>query len=295
MFSRAIQLWNKIWFEPLAPYPLAATRIAFGLYLIGYFLKYSTIVDVAFSSEGVYSPLLIGDIAPEPMIARLIYALALACTVALILGFHTRIAAIATFLLFQYHFYLNFAVTNSSYDRLNTIVLAGFCLTDAGAAWSIDAIRRGAARLVPAWHIRLLQFELAALYFGSGLWKLLNPYWHTGQMLEYTLASPWASPLGFQILALEPPDWFFTACTWAVIAFELLAGFGLYFRRTRPVVMGLGLLFHLSNAVVLLIPEFLNCVTLYPLFMSLPALTWQRLPWLGKSRTIGTQATTGSI
>jgi hypothetical protein len=52
-----------------------------------------------------------------------------------------------------------------------------------------------------------------------------------------------------------------------VIAFELLAGFTLYFKKTRTPTMVLGTLFHLFNAIVLSIPGFLNCVTMYALFI----------------------------
>jgi uncharacterized membrane protein YphA (DoxX/SURF4 family) len=259
--------WNKTWFEPLAPYPLAALRIAFGVYLFAYFSKYFSIVDLSFSNSGVYSPYLIPDIAPAPWLARAIYYFTLLATAALCLGACTRTAAVLVFLLFEYHYYLNFAVNNTAYDRLNTIILFILCFVDSGAAWSFDERNTKATRLIPAWQIRLLQFQLAAVYFGSGLWKLFNSLWHGGQMLKFNLASPWASSVGFGILSLQLPDWLFTALTWGVIVFELCAGIGLYFRRTRPIIMAIGIVFHLCNSFILVIPEFLNCVTLYAVFL----------------------------
>lgn len=256
-----------MWFEPVAPYPLAAMRIAFGTYLFAYFLKYFFIVEIAFSNRGVYSPYLIPDWAPSPGFASFIYYFTLVAIAALILGAWTRITTVVVLLLFEYHFYLNFAVGNTAYDRLNMIVLFILCFVDSGAAWSFDARNKIDVGLIPAWQIRLFQFQLAAVYFGSGLWKLCSPAWYSGQMLKYTLASAWASSSGFSVLSLNLPDWLYTALTWGVIAFELCAGFGLYFRRTKPVIMVAGTLFHLCNTFVLLIPEFLNCVALYAVFI----------------------------
>lgn len=268
MLGRLGNRWNQIWFEPLAPYPLAAFRIAFGIYLLGIFLKYVSIVELSFSNQGVYSPYLVGDIAPAPSSASAIYYATLLAIAALILGLFTRIATLLVFLLFEYHLHLNFAVYNFGIDRLNVIILIVLCFADSGAAWSLDARWRKAPRFIPAWHIRLLQFQLVALYFGNGLWKVLNPEWFTGIGLQSTLASEYGSPLAFQLLNLPLPDWCYEAATWAVIAFELGAGFGLYWRKTRPWTMLLGILFHLFNTFVLEIPEFLNCIALYALFIN---------------------------
>lgn len=263
--------WHSLWFEQIGPEPLAAFRIAFSVYLFAYFLRFLPILDTSFSNQGVYSPYLIGDAAPEPLYAHLLFGFCLLCIICLGVGFFTRLVSIGTFLFFIYYYLLNFAVNNTAYDRLNCIILFIVCCTDAGAAWSIDAKKRSGTRLIPAWQIRLLQIQLVLLYCGSGLWKLCNTYWHTGDMLHYTLAGPWASPLAFQFLHLNFPDVFFTLLTWFVIAFELLGGFGLFFKRTRPLVMAIGCSFHLLNGILLMIPQFMNCVALYALFVD-----WKR-------------------
>jgi hypothetical protein len=256
MLGRLIRFWNKIWFEPLPAHPLALFRIAFGLYLLVYFLRYLSIVELSFSNQGVYSPFWIPDIAPPPAWAWVIYLATLLCIACFTLGLFTRIMTVLVFGLFEYHFFLNFAVHNCTYDRINNLVLFVLCFSDSGAVWSLDARRSGQQRFVPAWQIRLLKFQLAAVYFGSGLWKLCSSPWHTGEMVEFTLASPWASPVAFEILRYKWPGWVFACLTWSVVIFELAAGFTLYFRRTRVPTMIVGTLFHLSNTFVLLVPGF---------------------------------------
>jgi hypothetical protein len=267
MLSRLSHWWNRIWFEPVSPYPLAAFRIAFGCYLLGFFLEYLPYVEVAFSNEGVYSPYRIGDIAPSPSVAWMIYGGLLLSILAFTAGFYTRVATVLTFLGFEYHYYLNFAVRNATFDRINEIVLFVMCFTCAGEAWSLDARRRQSVADIPAWQIRLLQFQLAALYFGTGVWKLFNPAWHSPDIMRYSVGAAWSTPLAFELLRPGWPDWVFSALAWSVIVFELLAGFTLYFKKTRTPTMVIGTLFHLFNAVVLLIPAFLNCVTMYALFI----------------------------
>jgi hypothetical protein len=80
------------------------------------------------------------------------------------------------------------------------------------------------------------------------------------------MATAWSSPVAFDLLKLDLPDWFYTALTWGVVVFELVGGFTLYFRKTRLATVIVGTLFHVSVAIILLIPWFLNCVTMYALF-----------------------------
>lgn len=272
--ARLGNLWNQIWFEPVAPYPLAAFRVAFGIYLLGFFLKFVTIAELSFSNQGVYSPFQLPDIAPSPFYASAIYYFTLLLIVALILGLFTRTAAVMVLLLFEYHFHLNWAIMKCSFDVLNVIILIMLSVVDSGAAWSWDARWRRETHRIPAWHIRLLQFQLAAVYFGNGLWKLLNPTWYTGEVLQFTLASEWGSPLAFELLGLHLPGWFFTGAAWGIIGFELSAGFGLFWRKTRTWTMLAGIVFHLCNTFLLVIPEFLDCVAMYALFINFDA--WVR-------------------
>jgi hypothetical protein len=239
----------------------------YGCYLLAFFLEYLPYVELAFSNEGVYSPYRIPDIAPPPAGAWLIYLGLLAVIVAFTAGFWTRTATVLLFLGFEYHHYLNFGVRNSAYDRINEIIVFVLLFTCAGAAWSVDARRAKQVKCIPAWQIRLLQFQLSAIYFGTGLFKLLNPAWHTPEMLRYAITSSWSTPLAFDLMRPGWPDWVFSAMAWGVIAFELLAGFTLYFKKTRTPTMVLGTLFHVFNAIVLSIPGFLNCVTMYALFV----------------------------
>jgi hypothetical protein len=105
------------------------------------------------------------------------------------------------------------------------------------------------------------------LYFGSGLWKLFNPAWHTGALLRSTLQGMFASPLAFAIVQRGFSESTWTLFSLAIIGFELLIAPLLLVRRTRPLGLLLGVGFHLFNTVVLVVPEFLVAATPYPVFI----------------------------
>ena len=142
--------------------------------------------------------------------------------------------------------------------------------------WSVTAWRhRRAGREPPecvgGWAARLIMVQLALLYFGSGLYKLFTPAWHTGDVLRLYLTGPWASPMAFSFVAIGWPGWVYDGHAWFTIGFELLAGFALFTRKFRGPFMILGMGFHIGVWILLSIPEFMFCVAIYPLF-----LDWRR-------------------
>lgn len=262
-----IDRWNRYWFEPISPFPIAATRVVFGAYLIIYFSAGVTDVELTLSSQGVPVPFLVSpEAAPGPSVAALLYAVAMIATVAFTLGYRTVVATRTLFVLFVYHFIMSGGVY--SYDRLNIVLLAIFCGAESGAVWSLDSWRDGAKPAVSAWATRLIKLEIATMYFGSGLYKLLNPLWHDSTLIEMTFAGEWATPVAFWVVGKNLPTWLWDGATWAVIAFEIAIGFALYARRIRMIAIVFGATFHLANWILLGVPQFMNCVAMYPLFIS---------------------------
>jgi hypothetical protein len=61
--------WQTFWCDPVLGFSLAAFRILFDRYLLGYFLSFAPNVNLLFSNPGVYSPYLIADFALPPFAA----------------------------------------------------------------------------------------------------------------------------------------------------------------------------------------------------------------------------------
>ena len=260
-----IRRFIEHWFGRTEPYPIAAFRILFGVYLLAYFGSFAPHVVLSFSSSGVYVPYGIADFAPTALAACILYGVTVLAIVGFILGVATRVLTPALLVLYVHHFLLNLAVKDTAYDRLNLILLFILCFADLEGAWALGAIRR---RAVSAWATRMVALQIALLYLGSGLWKLTNPYWHEGAMLKMTLAGPWGTELAFALLGLDLTDRAYGLLVWSVIGIELALPFLLYSRRLRPAGIALGVLFHLANAFLLSLPEFLSCVTAYVVFAS---------------------------
>lgn len=252
-------------YAPSSGHRVAAFRILFALYLLAYFGIMAPHVTLLFSNQGVYLPYLLPDYAPSPVWAWLLFLSMFALTIALLLGYRSELVARLLLGLFLYHYFLQIAVKQSSFDRLIMIYLVILCFADSGRVWGLDARRAGPTPTVFA--ERMLALQSLMLYFGSGLWKAFNPAWHTGALLHSTLESMWASPLAFAIAQRDFSEQAWTHFSWTIIVFELSVAPLLLLRRTRPLGILLGFGFHFFNTVVLVVPEFLVATTPYPVFI----------------------------
>jgi hypothetical protein len=123
---------------------------------------------------------------------------------------------------------------------------------------------------VRPWPLRLLLVQMAAIYFGSGWGKLVNPAWRDGSGLYYILANMhWASwsyahlptPLSLiQLLSVLIPTW--------ELSFFLLV----LMPWTRSLALWMGFLFHVG----LLVTMRLGVFPLYMMCLYLPFVPWER-------------------
>ncbi len=260
------RFWDRTLFAPSSGVGLAAFRIAFALFMLGYLGAMTPHVPLLFSSHGVYVPYLVPDLAPPPLGAWLLYLAMLGATVSLLVGYRTTLSAWCLCLLFAHHYFLQLAIKQSSFDRLIGIYLLILCFAGAGSTWSLDA-RAGRARPTSVWAERMIMFQTVALYFGAGFWKAVNPHWHGGEMMWFTLQGMFATDVGFTIVRLGLPAWVWDAATIGIIVAEILLGLAFLFRRLRPSAIVAGTFFHLANCVILNIPEFIISITPYAVFM----------------------------
>src|SRR6267154_3248942 len=169
--ARLKAAWSNFWFREVPPYSLAAYRILFGLYLLIYFLRFAPNVEIMFSNRGVYTPFLLPDLGLPVFWAWAVYLGTLLVIGAFTLGFKTRIVTPLMLTLFLYYYFLNLAVNNTAFDRLNIIFLVILCFAELDGAWSIQVRRLDAGRKkksVSIWPIRMITIQIILLYFGAG-------------------------------------------------------------------------------------------------------------------------------
>ncbi len=128
----------------------------------------------------------------SPTVVTILLVLGLASSLALTIGFRTRLAAVATWLLFRTLTGLN-DHAGGSVDDLLVNVLFLLMLSRCGRAWSLDARRDGAPPVgVPAWPRWLLVWQLVLMYGMTGLQKVSSGWVPGGSLdaLWYILQQP---------------------------------------------------------------------------------------------------------
>jgi len=145
---------------------------------------------------------------------------------------------------------------------------------------------RGSAPLasVPAYGLRLMQWQLAVLYMTTVWQKLPDPYWRNGQMLAYFSVSLFSrDPNG---LFLVHHEWVSAVATYLSLAIEASIPWLLWFGRTRMLGLLAGFGLHFLIAVTARITVFSTCVLIpYAAFLEGPDIDW--LASIVRSRSLG--------
>jgi len=263
--ARIARGYDAFWMRETSGLHLGCFRIVFALYMLAYLAVLAPHVVVLFSNHGVYAPYLVPDLAPSPAVACLLFGAMPVLALSILVGYRTELSALLLLALYLHHYFLQLAVKQSSFERLIILYLAILALAGSGQRLGFDGMRAPRPRLV--WAERLIAAQSVFLYTGSGLWKLLNPAWHGGALLQSTFQGMWATPLAFQVAALGLPATAWAAGSWSIVALELSLGPLLMWRKTRTLGVLLATAFHVGNWLLLFIPEFLVCVTALVVFL----------------------------
>ena len=199
--------------------------------------------------------------------------------VGLVLGLLTRVSAailcfsIAYVLLVERHIYLN-------HYYLLSCVAGLMVFLPVGGRWSVDrklGIERE-RRLVPKWHLWLVQFQLGIPYFFGAIAKM-NADWLQGQPGGIMLQDRTHVPLVETFLQVPHAGLLFS---YGGLFYDLLVVPMLLYRRTRMLAVLGSIGFHLSNSQLFHIGVF-------PWFMLAALLIffpWDWFPhWVGWIRS----------
>jgi len=198
-----------------------------------------------------------------------------ASAVALIAGWHPRLAALIAWAMSLSFYNSNFYLHNSG-DRIRHFLLLLLIVAPSDAVWSVRRRPAGTSGLilVPGWPAKLMLLQMTIMYFMNGLYKLLGRMWWEGSVMHYVSHDvAWA-----RWSAAPIPYWTTQCLTWGALIWE--AGFPLWItlRATRTAALIIGVLFHLITFFHLEIAAF----PLYALCLYLPLAPWERI---GLSRT----------
>jgi hypothetical protein len=276
--------WEEFFFKPQSPVPLGLFRIFYGICVSAtVILLHSEWLDwfgvhswVSLSTMTTVEPgtrLNLFTVMPQDdrWITAFFWVF-LVFAVLLTIGLWTRVSSVVVFLCVASIQQRNLFILHGGDTFLR---VTGFFLmfAPAGAALSLDRfirVRRGLeGPEIPArapWAQRMIQFELALLYFVSFWWKLEGNTWLHGTALYYVLHL-------HSVARFPLPGWIqhpaiLKIGSWFTLALEFSMGVLIWFRPFRYPLLLLGLLFHLALEYALNIPMFQwDVLTAYVLFV----------------------------
>jgi hypothetical protein len=253
--STGWETWRAFWFQPQQMYALGAVRIAFSALVIVWTLWLLPVRKALLGPHGISTaqpsiPHTWGLFAvwnsDEAILIGIVVLLVAA--IAMLVGWHSRIAAVIVFVLVLSVERRSPWVFNSG-DALVRIEAFLLAISPCGAALSLDERRRSgsfwSAQTRPNWPIRLLQIQLSIVYLAAVQTKLAGQPWLDGTAVSYVLRIEDMKRIPVpQWLAMNAPV--MNAVTWGVLAIELALGILVWFRRFRPWVLTAGVLMHVT-------------------------------------------------
>ncbi len=284
------EAWNRFFFSPQSPVPIALFRILYGgLVVLTLMLLHQDWLNwygahswISLSTMHQVEPgTRLNWFAVLPQNDEWIKALFwvfLASAVLLTIGFFTRLNSVMVFLCLTSIQQRNLYITHGGDTFLR---VAGFFLmfAPAGAAISIDRLIRiwrgkegvAIAPVLP-WAQRMIQLELSILYFTAFWWKAQGVPWVQGTALYYVYHLDEIRRFSMPSFLLDPM--MLKLETWSTLLLEFSLGVLIWIKDLRYYILAIGVVFHLFLEFSFNIPLFeWDVLSGYILFVEAPDLT----------------------
>lgn len=289
--------WERFWFAPEPTSTLALLRIAYGLLLLAWATTLSFDALAFFSDSGflperprdpgTWSVL---DLASSDTAVTVVLALLFWAAVFLVVGFHTRLAAVVAFVAVVSLHRRNPFVFQAGDNLLRSFSFY-FLFVPAGVALSVDRWRQAKSRFWEfppraAWGLRLIQVQLSILYLFSVWEKVRGQTWNDGTAVSWALRIDELVRLPLP-LSITESVLISNVATYGTLAVELALAVLIWNRRARPWVLAAGVLLHLSIEITMRVGFFSVGIFLYYVAFLPPDTVSARLlalrDWMGRS------------
>ena len=275
---RLVDNWHRLWFEPSSPTPIALYRIFLGLVMlqdavlmrlndwrlyysahplipVDYFISYWWGRDPRFDIMS-----LLPTTDGWHLAFLTVYVI---CLFLMTIGLFTRTSAFCAFLLNE-SLFNQFLLNLSGADVFLKLSLLIIALSNSGDAFSFDNVRRTLREdwrktgfkpaLKPQWALRMMQVQVAYVYFITSLCKLGEPRWVDGTALYYVVR--YEDLYRLQVPFLFSNIWTSKILDWLSLAFECSFPYLVWIKETRYFMLLWGTLFHIGIDWSVNIPLF---------------------------------------
>jgi hypothetical protein len=278
--------WNRFWYTPADPFPLAIIRIATGLVAIYVHAIYTFDIVHYFATGGLLPVALVDQLYTEgvnpvrlsylahlrtPAELYVAHALGAVVLVLFTIGLFSRITSILALIITLSYIHRGPMVT-CEVEPILTMLQFYLCLGPCGACLSVDrwlarrrekGPRANSSVVNPSVSanvaIRLVQVHTTVIYLMMGLAKVSGPGgledvelwmdpWGTGQAVWILIARP-ISPM-VDLTWLHAAPYLVQAWSHAIVLFELLFGVLVWNRTLRPLLLGVAVVMWGALALV---------------------------------------------
>ena len=220
-------LKKAYWLGRVDPRPLALFRLLFCSVVLFDLLARLGEVRAFLSDEGWAPAETIPRFSDSWSLFRLVgsppavmalYLAGVATVVAVLVGYRTRLAQVAMYVFLASAHFRNGRFFGTGLDHVTGTLSFWLLFADTGAVWSMDWLRkRRDGSAVPALGLRLLQWQVALIFFFASLSKWAT--WRDGLAIYHVLQiKGFTTPLGPALVAWP---WLCIALNWLVLCLEL--------------------------------------------------------------------------
>ncbi len=305
VLQRCIAAWYRFWFDAPDLRQLELVRIGVGITLFLVYLCQAGHLDELYTEDGWVPLSSLASMREDPSHVSVLYRvtdlahvtaiwlLLLVASLAFTVGFQTSWIKWVVWLL-----HISFAnrapEVTYGVDSISSNLLIVLCVSPVGRCLSVDAwLRRPRPPRVP-WlpalqrarasvGLRLVQIQMAIVFFFAGTEKLRGSDWWDGDAIWYAMTDYEfnALPLGFFAANM----WLVNALTYGSLLVELGYAFLVWDHKTRPIFVVAGIALHIGVAIAMGLVLF--AVPMIAGHLAFAPSTWlDRFAWLRRARTI---------
>ncbi|MBI5172854.1 MAG: HTTM domain-containing protein [Candidatus Melainabacteria bacterium] len=274
------KLWDEFWFSETSPLAVAVFRILMGFIMILFVLLLTQDMLVWFGQYGLISNQTERNFAQVVGLNLLnlardndtfllaFFVVFFAASLCMTIGYKTRVSVLVVFLCLNSLYHRNAFLFNSG-DTYMRVMSFWLFFAASGNALSIDHLlnlKRNRApesreeaekfnyKSVSIWPMRLLQLQLALVYFHTFVAKFWGDTWVNGTSVYYS--SRIEDLVRVKLPYVFDNLWTCQLLTWGTLVIELALFTLIWIKEFRYYVIALAIVFHLTIDLHMNIPLF---------------------------------------